>query len=209
MPVASLEQVLAEAQAREAETGELRRKLQRQLAALHSSIQLPEAARLATLQAFVEEYIGHVPRLVQALEAAGRDAGQEALVEPILSRIKASFTLKPGEGMATLLDRAYYVQRLVEEINDRYLLMAGAPLLTLDMTTANLIIHSLIGEPYSNQLDEEAAHTAAHIINLHVGEHPERFYAENEAQRLRMWTATWKHWSEEYGLENIGLRLPG
>jgi hypothetical protein len=175
------------------------------LTELHPSIHLPETARLNTLLAFVDEYVAHVPRLVQALERAAIEARQERLVAPLLSRIRASFRLKPDEGMVTLLDRAYYVQRLVEEINDRFLLMAGAPLLTLDMTTANLIIHSLIGEPYANQLDTEAGNTAAHIMNLHVGAYPERFYTENQGQRLKMWAAAWRHWSEEFGLDGIAV----
>lgn len=207
MPVSSLEQVLADARAQEAKTQELNRKLKRMLAELHPSIQLPEAARLATLQAFVEEYVAHVPRLVRALEEAAFEARQDGLITPLLTHIKAAFTLKEGEGLATLLDRAYYVQRLVEEVNDRFHLLAGAPLLTLDMTTANLIIHSLIGEPYANQLDEEAGHTAAHIIDMHVGNRHERFYAENESQRFKMWTAAWRHWSEEFRVEGIEVKF--
>jgi hypothetical protein len=209
MPVANLEQVLAVARAEEARSQELERKLSRMLAELHPSIHLPEASRLRTLLAFVDEYVAHVPRLVQALDRAARDARQELLIAPLLGRIRASYCLRAEEGMASLLDRAYYVQRLIEEINDRFLLVAGAPLLTLDMTTANLIIHALIGEPYANQLDTEAASTAAHIMNLHVGSSPERFYTANQDQRLKMWTAAWRHWSEEFGLDGIALRFEG
>lgn len=207
MPVTTLEQVLAQAREEEANTQELSRKLKRMLAELHPRIHLSEADRLATLQAFVDEYLGHVPRLVHALEEAAYEARQEKLIGPLLSRIKAAFTLKAGEGLATLLDRAYFVQRLVEEMNDRFHMLAGAPLLTLDMTTANLIIHSLIGEPYANQLDEEAAGTAAEIMDQHIGEHEDRFYAENESQRFKMWTAAWRHWSEEFRVDGIDLKF--
>jgi len=207
MPVVHLEQVLATARAQEAATQELQQKISRMLAELHPSIHLPPAARLQTLLAFVDEYVAHVPRLLQALERAAREARQEVLLAPLVGRIRASYSLRPKEGMVSLLDRTYYVQRLVEEINDRFLLMAGAPLLTLDMTTANLIIHALIGEPYANQLDAEAANTAAHIMNLHVGADPAGFYGANHEQRLRMWVAAWKHWSEEFGLDGIALRF--
>jgi len=209
MPVANLEQVLATARADEARTQELERKLTRMLAELHPSIHLPEATRLRTLLAFVDEYVAHVPRLVRALDRAAREAQQEPLIAPLLSRIRASFSPRQHESMVSLLDRAYYVQRLVEEINDRFLLLAGAPLLTLDMTTANLIVHALIGEPYANQLDTEAASTAAHIMNMHVGGSPERFYTANQSQRLKMWTAAWRHWSEEFGLDGIALSFEG
>jgi len=209
MPVANLEKVLATARADEARTQELERKLTRMLAELHPSIHLPEASRLRTLLAFVDEYVAHVPRLVKALESAATEARQDMLIAPLLSRIRASFSLRKHDGMVSLLDRAYYVQRLVEEINDRFLLLAGAPLLTLDMTTANLIIHALIGEPYANQLDTEAASTAAHIMNMHVGASPEQFYTANQGQRLKMWTAAWRHWSEEFGLDGIALRFEG
>lgn len=46
-----------------------------------------------------------------------------------------------------------YAHRLIEEINDRYLLETGQIFIPSDMTTANLIMHQLIGEPFANQLD--------------------------------------------------------
>lgn len=204
-----LTQVLTQAHAREATTQELRRKLQRVLADLHPRIYLPEAERLASLQGFVEQYLAHIPRLVAALEAAGREAQQERLIAPLLEQIQQRFQLQPGEGLVQLLEQAYFVQRLVEELNDRFMLLAGAPLLTLDMTTANLIIHSLIGEPYANQLDEEALSVARDLVDNHVGAHAERFYATQSDQRLRMWARAWQHWSDELGVNDIELRLPG
>ncbi len=204
-----LSEVLAQAQAREAGTQELRRKLQRVLADLHPRIHLPEEERLASLQGFVEQYLAHIPRLVAALEAAGREAKQEKLVAPLLARIQRRFQLQAGEGLVQLLEQAYFVQRLVEELNDRFMLVAGAPLLTLDMTTANLIMHSLIGEPYANQLDEDALSVAREIMDQHVGAQPERFYNAQSDQRLRMWARAWRHWSDELGVSDIELRLPG
>lgn len=199
--------LLAHARQHEARTGEMSRMLTRRLAGLHAGIRLPEAGRLEALLHFIEEYVSHVPRLAAALEQAGREARQESLVQPLLQKIRVLFVLSANEGLTVLLDRAYAVQRLVEELNDRFMLMAGAPLLALDMTTANLIVHSLIGEPYANDLDEGATAAASELMEHHIDGNPQRFRASTEQQRLRMWATSWRHWSEELGVNGIDLRL--
>lgn len=207
MPVALLKAALSSARDAEQHTRALERKLTRVLADLHPSIRLPAADRLNTLMAFAHEYIAHVPRLAQALTMAARDASQEHLVEPLLARIHASYGRPTTGGMVSMLDRAYYVQRLVEEVNDRFMAQTGAPLLTLDMTTANLIVHALIGEPYANQLDTEAAGTAEHILSLHPEAIPRVSSLAVQEHRFRQWTTAWRHWSEELGVESISLRF--
>ncbi|MDP2227952.1 MAG: hypothetical protein Q8J78_10820, partial [Moraxellaceae bacterium] len=124
---------------------------------------------------------------------------QAGLVAPLLARILSVYRLPEGEGLCELLERSYLVQRMVEEVNDRFMVMAGAPLLALDMTTANLIVHQIIGEPWANALDDEAVAAASRAMGRHVRD-AERFFANTEAHRLRMWTASWQHWSEELAL---------
>ncbi|MFN3586414.1 MAG: hypothetical protein ACK4UT_02825 [Moraxellaceae bacterium] len=208
MSLEHLPQVLECARAEEARTGHLDARLRQTLAGLPLLCDHDEASRLASLRHFTLQYIAHAPRLAQALRATARASGLEALVAPLLARLLAAYRLAEGEGLDSLLARAYVVQRMVEEVNDRFMVMAGAPLLALDMTTANLVVHQIIGEPFANALDDEAVAAAARIVSRHV-QHPAQLFAATEAHRLRMWTTAWTHWSEELalGAPVVGTRM--
>jgi hypothetical protein len=52
-----------------------------------------------------------------------------------------------------LLDAAYFCNRLIEELNDHLHTHCGQPLLELDISIANVMIHGLLGDDYANQLD--------------------------------------------------------
>lgn len=199
MSLERLPQVLECARVEEARTGHLEARLRQALQGLPLLSRLEEAPRLDSLRYFSTQYIAHGPRLVQALRGAARESGLDLLVAPLLARILAAYRLGEGEGLNELLERAYFVQRLVEEVNDRFMVMAGAPLLALDMTTANLVVHQILGEPWANAIDDEAVAAAGRIVSRHVRD-PRQLFADTEAHRLRMWTTAWTHWSEELAL---------
>lgn len=52
------------------------------------------------------------------------------------------------------MDESYLAHRLIEEVNDRFMSSYNAPLVSMDMTRSNLIIHHLVGEPFANRLDQ-------------------------------------------------------
>lgn len=152
----------------EQETGRFQSQLESNLDKLHQAIELPNANESAILNDFVSRYIDHVPEFIEAIYKLTEAAGIDKNVEPFL-KIAEDYFLKPPEVMAghegvdALLDEAYLAHRLMEEINDRFIAQCGIPLAPLDMTRANIIVHSLIGEPFANELDQ-AVHYAVELL---------------------------------------------
>lgn len=125
---------------------------------LHKAIQLPEHEPGKALLGFVVRYIEQAPEVLDTLaalmeEAAIYDSGK------VFIEIAANFFLRPPElvrehsGLHALVDKAYLAHRMVEEVNDRLMLLCDVPLAPIDMTLANVIVHELLGEDFANQLD--------------------------------------------------------
>ncbi|MNQ64922.1 hypothetical protein D3C85_793620 [compost metagenome] len=157
--------------------------------------------------------------MLDAAANVAREAGIEAQIRPVL-KVAEQFFLQPPalmeghNGLEGLLDEAYLAHRLVEEVNDRYIVHFSQPLIPLDTTVANLIAHHLIGEPFANQLDE-AVHLAVEgLLDEEVFSLPS---AQAYRQRLHdpKVEEAWKRWpclSEQLGVElqlNQGQRVAG
>jgi hypothetical protein len=143
----------------EQKTRHLENMLKHQFDQVHMAIQLPPADAINSLLEFIIAYIEHVPDFLGAAREVSRDAGIEAYTNPCL-KLAEDYFLKPLEivcdhvGLDELMDEAYLAHRLLEEVNDRFMARTGTPLIPMDTTLSNLIIHNLIGEPFSNELDE-------------------------------------------------------
>lgn len=208
MNTAALREQIQRAHQHEAETGQLTRHLEVQLPHLHPAIQLPEIDTTGVMTRFVTAYIDLVPELLDAANAVAREAGIESQVKPVL-KIAEQFFLQPPSileghaGLAGLLDEAYLAHRLVEEVNDLYIVHFGQTLIPLNTTVANLIAHQLIGEDFANQLDEAVHHAVDEMLD------EESFALESvEAYRDRLNSpdteAAWKRWpclSRQLGVE--------
>lgn len=126
---------------------------------IHANIQLSEQDATASLVKFVTTYISQVPDLLDAAGSVAREAGIEVCIQPFIT-LAADYFIKPEEvvcghiSLVELIDEAYLSHRLIEEMNDRFMAQAALPLVPIDMTMANLIIHNIIGEPFANELDE-------------------------------------------------------
>ncbi|MDM3870823.1 hypothetical protein QSV34_05590 [Porticoccus sp. W117] len=162
MNVDRLRQAIAAAREHEAETDQLSQFLQGRIGELHRSIQLPVDNSVPALLNFVIRYIEHVPEFVEAVSDISKQAGIEPSIEPVIQVACEFFLSPPGvmeqwleeqNSLVALMDEAYLAHRLIEEVNDRYMTHLGAPLVPMDMTRSNLIVHHLIGEDFANQLD--------------------------------------------------------
>lgn len=109
---------------------------------------------------FIKEYIEHAPALLEALAAAGGKAGIGKVVSPIVDAAEqyflAPFDFMPDQwGLVGLMDDAYLAHSLVQAVSERYRRQTGTPLLppSMDLTKANQVIRSLIGEPLASQID--------------------------------------------------------
>lgn len=108
---------------------------------------------------FVVHYVQSVPNLIGALEAAAERANLTTYIQQIID-LSYSLFLTPTKnfgvpsGLTTVMVKSYLVHRLLEEINETCLFHAGQPLIPIDSTLANLIVHTLIGESFANDLDQ-------------------------------------------------------
>ena len=71
----------------------------------------------------------------------------------------------PGDGgLEALLDEAFLAHRLLEEVNDHHIRHLQRPLLPLDMTEANLIVHYLLGDEFATRLEHLVQFTASQLL---------------------------------------------
>jgi len=130
----------------------------------HLAIQLPTDNATSCLVDFVISYIDYVPCCIDTVRSIAGDAGINQYAEPFLN-LAVDFFLKPPEaslghtGLSELMDEAYLAHRLIEEMNDQFMVNTSMALVPIDMSLSNLIVHSLIGEPFANELDEAVIFT--------------------------------------------------
>ena len=154
-----LQQLIQKSVAQEQVTGQLHQVLQQRLETVERMVQLPEVEALERLYEFVIRYIEQVPQMLEDLHQGAVEAGLLNYVSPILEVVEGFFMAPPKElneesGLAALMDEAFLAHRLFEEVNDTYIMRVGQPMIPFDMTMSNVIIHSLIGEPFANELEQ-------------------------------------------------------
>ncbi len=139
----------------EQETGNLIKSLQE--AASAKGIRLSNQD-MTNLFMFIQDYVQHVPALLDKLETAARQQQTTTQIIPILNAVQKYFSsardvIPDRLGLLGLLDDAYIAHRLIQEISDRFAKKTGHPMLPLDMTQANSVVRELIGEPHASLLD--------------------------------------------------------
>ncbi|MNO89305.1 hypothetical protein D3C76_807840 [compost metagenome] len=212
MNTAALRELIQHAHQLEERHGYLAALIQPQLERLHPSIRLAGEDASGVLKRFVLAYIERVPEFLDAASSVAREAGIEERIGPVLAVAEQFFLNPPNlleghRGFDALLDEAYLAHRLVEEVNDRYIAHFGQPLIPLDTTVANLVVHQLIGEPFANQLDTSVQQALGGMI--HDG-----LFASPAAQAYRASLSdpqvanAWRQWpcmSRQLGIE-LNLR---
>jgi len=197
----SIESLVESANAHESETNALLALLKSHLADLPSVISLPAEEPAIALREFVVEYINHVPTFISAVSFAAKDAGIEDYVQPFLE-VATNYFLEPvnadlaDEGLEALMQQAYLSHRLIEEVNDQYIVRAGIPLIPMDITKANIIVHHLIGETLANSLDEVVEETARQMTRQDNVYGSEEFKKYVETRKGPGWDQVWKQWSD-------------
>ncbi|MEZ5530628.1 MAG: hypothetical protein R3E57_11980 [Porticoccaceae bacterium] len=164
MDTVNIRQAIATAKAHEHATGQLATLMQARAARLHHAIQLPPQNIVPALLNFIIHYIDHVPEFIDAVDSIADECNLTDHTEPVMQVAKEFFVQPPElinghHGLNGLMDESYLAHRLIEEVNDRFMSRYSIPLVPMDMTRSNLIIHHLIGEPFANHLDH-----AVHLI---------------------------------------------
>jgi len=212
VPFHLISELITQAKVQEQETKQLARQLEKMTNGLHSTIHISgEKKSAVSLTAFVLKYIEHAPKYLTVMVKASIEARMQEWIFPVIKLTEDFFLHPPSvvgqeKSLTRLMESAYLAHRLIEEINDRYFLEAGRVLIPVDMTTANLIIHQLIGEPFSNQLDVLCVELANDLITSRrkkiaqqtVGIPPEK---------QRLWIQAWQHWSDVLDEKNVSIKL--
>lgn len=178
------------------------------------AIQLPEKNAVASLVEFVTSYIEHVPKFIEATRCITSVAGIVEHAEPFLC-LAEDYFLKPPKmisghfGLHELMYEAYLAHRLIEEVNDRFMLHTSVPLIPMDMTKSNLIVHTLIGEPFANELDD-AVHYAAGLgtEREHVYD-SSAFKSYIKKHKNNHWEREIKHWPCLTDKLSVNIQLNG
>lgn len=171
MDTVNLRQQIEEAERHEQRTHELARLLHARLHHLHHRIQLVTSEPHRYLLDFVSRFVGRAPDLLDALVEIPRNAEEDRVSEAVGAVCLEFFFAPPlllagRRGMNSAMAKAYLCHRVIEEVNDCYQLRRSYPLLPLDFTCANLIVHQLIGDAVANLLDEVVHARAARLWEL-------------------------------------------
>ena len=175
MTTAAIRDTIELAKLHEKQHGHLAQLFEKQvLENIHMAIQLPEEGAVESLVEFVISYVEHVPNFIDATRAITQAANIHEHAETYL-KIAEDYFLKPPEivkghvGLDELMDEAYLAHRLMEEVNDRFMIRSSIPLIPMDMTMSNLIVHNLIGEPFANELDDYMSNSSNNMAASKLG----------------------------------------
>lgn len=176
MTTTDIRKTITTALRHERETGQLRQKLERDQAELERKLVLPAERPTDAVMAFVLDYIESVPGCLNLVRAVSKQLGFFDYAAPFLAMAEDYFLQPPevlpeDEGLEALLDEAFLAHRLLEEVNDHHIRHLQRPLLPLDMTEANLIVHHLLGDELATRLEHLVQFTASHLLEReHVWE---------------------------------------
>jgi len=165
----TIRSVIAAARLKETQTRALLGDFSRQLPQLRERLLLPEDNAAAQLVNFVEQYIEYVPVFIDNVTRISKNLGLYRYISPFLYMAEDFFLAPPEQleqevGLRAILDEAFLAQRLIEEVNDLHIRHYQRPLLPLDMTRANIIVHHLIGDQLANSLDALVEHTVQRLV---------------------------------------------
>lgn len=132
--------------------------LNERVAHLHHSISLRENDGTVALASFIERYVELVPDFITAFDdfLSSTGIGGEIARQVITARdfLDAPVEIiSTEEGLEAHMYQAYLAHRLLEELNDALNAIYNCPVIPVDMTRSNLIVHHIIGEPFANQID--------------------------------------------------------
>lgn len=109
------------------------------------------------LTAMLIQYCRLLPILLEEARGLANRDGRAADFDSLHSIAAAFFSsLEPKRlefGILGILDKVYFCHRLLEEWHDRRKLITQQAALSWDTSLSNLLVHTLIGDAYANELD--------------------------------------------------------
>lgn len=109
------------------------------------------------LAAMLIQYCRLLPILLDEARGVAARSNSVTGFEPLHDIVVAFFSsLEPKRlefGILGILDKVYFGHRLLEEWHDRRRLVTRCTALSWDTSLSNLLVHTLIGDDYANELD--------------------------------------------------------
>lgn len=173
MDTVNLRQSIAQAKLLEQQTGLLAAHLSKKAKSLHHAIKMPPSDKVSILLDFIVRYTEHVAELIDVLNAIGINANCSEYTDAVVFVCAELFESPPPvlsnhQDLSALMGKAYLAHRVIEEINEHFAQQCNEPLIPMDMTRSNLIVHQLIGEPFANLLDDIAQIIAEQLERGHL-----------------------------------------
>lgn len=159
MDVSGIRSEVERAVGHEAEHGTFRASVLRALEKKKPTMDAAERERMAELVTReVREFVEAAPTVVEATMHAAEEAGVVEQVRPIFETA-LSYTEEEGDfipdrlGLAGLLDDAYLIHGLMQEISERHRILSGRSLAPSGTFVVMEDIKRLIGEPTATRLE--------------------------------------------------------
>ncbi len=196
----------------EAKSHSLRIYVATQIPKLHHAIGLPDSDSPEALIGFLNRYIEHVPDFLDALIDIAQSAGIYPFIEKLIHVAQSYFKHPPDlvgdhQGLLALVDEAYLAHRLMEEVNDRVLMLCGIPLIPMDMSFSNIIVHALLGDEFANQLDIAVHFSMESLFEDFSIDDNAEFKAYVALHKAQGWTELLHEWPCLAGDSSIVLNL--
>ena len=159
MDVSGIRSEVERAVAHEAEHGAFRASVMSAIEKAKPMMDAAERERMAeTVVREVRAFVESAPTVVEATVQAAEEAGVVEQVKPIFETA-LSYTQEDGDfipdrlGLAGLIDDAYLIHGLMQEISERHRILSGRTLLPSGPFVVMQDIKRLIGEPTATRLE--------------------------------------------------------
>lgn len=141
---------------------------------------------------FVLLYIRSLPTLLADFSHTAQKYGLLKTVQPLLDTAYSFFELPKHKlnaysGLTALMVKAYLAQRLLEEVNDACLFYVGRSMIPIDMTLTNTIVHTLIGEPFANEMDEIVNNAVSNLFSQQQDQGNELMKRLTDSKLVHIW----------------------
>lgn len=131
---------------------------------------LPKHERVLTLNRFIGQYIICAPKQLDLVSLVAQNFKNST---SLLTAIKIAYDYcfdalknKKEVHALELISNTYFCHRTIEEITDRFFI-EPSNIALMDMMQANIIIHTVLGEAYANELDSAVLSCIAQCITHH------------------------------------------
>lgn len=161
---------------------------------------LPAKDPISAVICYVERYICRSTDLLDAVAfmeshdetlqyCAQTKAAASAFVDDMMAD-----TAENMDNPVRLLYVAYFVHRMMEELNDQFAVFYGYPLLPCDLTHDNVVIHQVIGEEFGNHLDLGVHFAMESIIGAKTAESNQTHKRSQEQHEACYWKTLQEKW---------------